>query len=512
MNILVHRAIHRSFVLVVLFWSSGYLFAQQGVMDFSGARICDLYVPDSLLSTCSRTLELDALYTPTLDVPPLILTQYENEDMPGKDAQTHGVLPDSANAPTYSLGEVIITAMRLPQTSPYTPSSVTVLSQSEIQSMNGTSLADLMSPVTGFFVKEYGATSGLKTISQRGLGAEHTLILLNGFRISSVQNGLTDLGMVPVDEIESVEIVRGGQSASFGADAVAGIVNVVTRPESEQNSIRATSSFGSFGYRRYYVSGGVTSGFDGIRLSYGEEKSDEDFPFRFRNGPQVWNLNRRNADLSARFANLYAGVGIGGQSRLTMYASTYFSERGVGGAVVSPYSSSVARQTDKNHVVQSSLSMGLAEHTTFGCAAQVHVSYERYQDPNLSIGGKFVDSYFKNNDVRIEPHLEVRLGERLKLGLGSELTRTTGEGNSMARGVRRTQFGLSLAGEVVIVKTAGVISDLSLFPTARLDAISLMLPAWSPQIGLLVGFQESNIGILKAVKPTIRSSLSRNFR
>jgi outer membrane receptor for ferrienterochelin and colicin len=156
--------------------------------------------------------------------------------------------------------------------------------------------------------------------------------------------------------------------------------------------------------------------------------------------------------------------------------------------------------------------MGLAKNLTLGCAGQVHMAYERYQDPNLSIGGKVVDNYFTNTDVRIEPRLDVALREGMELGLGGELVQISGEGNSLAHEVKRTQIGMFFAGEARIISGVGVITDLSIFPAVRLDAISSMLPTWSPQIGLLLGFRETDIGVLTAVKFAFRSSLSRNFR
>ncbi|MEK9137776.1 MAG: TonB-dependent receptor plug domain-containing protein, partial [Bacteroidota bacterium] len=221
------------------------------------------------------------------------------------------VLRNTGPSRTYDLQEVVVTASRIPQTASFSPYSISVLSRDDVRSSNATSLAQVLSPVSGVFIKDYGATSGLKTISQRGLGSEHTLILLNGSRISSFQNGLVDLGLVPVDEIESVEIVRGGQSASYGADAVAGLINVITKPVSSQNTVSAMTSVGSFGYKRYHVSGSVASGLDGIRVSYGEERSDEDFTFRFHNGPLSSTLDRRNADLIARYANAFGGLQMG---------------------------------------------------------------------------------------------------------------------------------------------------------------------------------------------------------
>ena len=375
MNILFHRVTHIPVGLLALFHLAGYCQGHQGVNA-------------SILSNFQGHRSNDAeLSTSRADLPEAISIDTKGDVSAATDGKSTRMFQDSIEARTYPLPEVVVTSARIQQTSSYSPSSVTVFTRNEIESMNATSLAQVVSAAAGIFIKDYGSISGLKTISQRGLGTEHTLILFNGLRMSSLQNGLVDLGMLPIDNIESVEIVRGGQSASYGADAVAGLINVVTRPEHGRSGIQAMSSIGSFGYRRYQVSGNLSSNNDAMRLSYGEEKSVEDFPFQFHNGPLLAILNRHNSDLFARHAGLSGALGIGEVTRLSLFASTYFSERGVPGAVVSQFSTARAQQTDKDHILQTSLSSDISENARLGIAVQFHSAYERYEDPGLNIGG-----------------------------------------------------------------------------------------------------------------------------
>lgn len=511
MNILINNTVRLLVAFGFFFHSACYPHNFECVTDINPAQGTDNLSQEKALSTSFRTMD-SVTHNGDPSSMNLVIASCSEVLAPTNQQEEHGVLPDSVRPRTYSFQEVQVTSARIPQTASYTPSSVTVLLRHEIESMNGISLAEVISPSAGIFIKDYGASSGLKTISQRGMGTEHTLMLLNGLRVSSLQNGLTDLGSVPIDEIESVEIVRGGQSALYGADAVAGLVNVVTRPAMGRNTLRATGSFGSFGYRRYHVSGSLSSGLDGIRLSYGEETCEEDFPFVFYNGPQLSNLNRRNADLTARYADVCGGLGIGRWTRLTIFGSTSLSERGVGGPVVSAFSASAARQTDKDYLFQAAFSSHVVENIGIGCTVQARVAYERYRDPNVNIGGVVLDNYFKNTDVRVEPHADVVVNEMLRIGVGSEFVRTSAEGNSMVRDAARTQLGTFLAGEVVLVKAWGAVDDVSLFPSVRLDAISLMTPTWSPQLGAMVGFGECDAAFIGGIRPTVRSSVSRNFR
>ncbi|MEO8168745.1 MAG: TonB-dependent receptor plug domain-containing protein, partial [bacterium] len=179
----------------------------------------------------------------------------------------------------FTYPEVIVTATRIPQIASLSASPITVLDQKEIQRTNATSLADLLGSVPGLFVKDYGGSSGLKTVAQRGLGPEHTLVLVNGMRVSTPQNNLVDLGLTSADEIDRVEVIHGGNSAAFGADAVAGVVNIVTSPG--RDVLKASAGVGSFGYNKMELSG--TTHFSGaaIRAALREERGAENFPFIF---------------------------------------------------------------------------------------------------------------------------------------------------------------------------------------------------------------------------------------
>ncbi len=485
-------------LLLLLFSSSAYAYVFQQVTghEFIGTNDSLLHVDQ--LSTSSDSVELVPSYSKRQKLSFASITMKESGTM----------LPDSI----YTFQEVVVTSARVTQTTFYSPSSVTVLSRDEIESMNAISLSQVVSQASGIFVKEYGATSGLKTISQRGLGTEHTLILLNGLRVSSMQNGLVDLGLISVDDIESVEIVRGGQSALYGADAVAGLINVISRSSTGPSSIRALSSIGSFGYSRYQVSGRFSSGVYGIQVGYGEERTDDDFPYQFRNGPMVSNLTRKNSDFFARHANVSGELGIGERTRLMMVASTYSSERGVGGAVVSPFSTSRARQTDTDHLLQTTFSTDPTRSISLVLAGQIHSAYERYLDPNLNIGGRVLNTYFRNDDIRVEPHVDVVVSDGMRFAAGTELVHTTASGNSLARSVTRKQLGAFFASEVVLMKTDGPVADVTVFPAVRGDMISSMSPTWSPQVGALATFGKFDFGSIRAIEPALRSSASRNFR
>jgi len=77
-----------------------------------------------------------------------------------------------------------------------------------------------------------GLSRGIETVELRGLGPERTLILVNGRRFVPGGNGasgIVDLGMIPMAMVERIEVFKSGASVEYGADALAGVINIITR-------------------------------------------------------------------------------------------------------------------------------------------------------------------------------------------------------------------------------------------------------------------------------------------
>ncbi len=106
--------------------------------------------------------------------------------------------------------------------------TVAVLTRAELDVLPARSVADALRWMNGVDVQQRGGAQA--DISLRGAGIEQVLVLVDGVRVSDVQTGHFDLDVtVPLDRVERIEVLRGPASALFGADAVGGVVNVVTR-------------------------------------------------------------------------------------------------------------------------------------------------------------------------------------------------------------------------------------------------------------------------------------------
>ena len=106
--------------------------------------------------------------------------------------------------------------------------TVAVLTRTELDALPARSLADALRWMNGVDLQQRGGAQA--DISLRGAGFEQVLVLVDGVRVSDAQTGHFDLDLtVPLDRVERIEVLRGPASALFGADAVGGVVNIVTR-------------------------------------------------------------------------------------------------------------------------------------------------------------------------------------------------------------------------------------------------------------------------------------------
>jgi vitamin B12 transporter len=128
------------------------------------------------------------------------------------------------------LEDVLVTGTYSPV--PAITSTVTVLESDHIRALNKRNVADLLKGVPGLLVEQQGGPGGLTAISIRGAEANFTVVLLDGVPLNDPTNsrgGGYDFSNLNSARIERIEIVRGAQSALYGSDALAGVINIVTR-------------------------------------------------------------------------------------------------------------------------------------------------------------------------------------------------------------------------------------------------------------------------------------------
>jgi len=155
---------------------------------------------------------------------------------------------------------------------------VTVISSEELARSGGRNLAELLNLQAGITVVGAGSNPGKdKSLFFRGAGSAYAIILVDGILVTdpSGNGGTFDLRMFAIDQIERIEILRGGQSTIYGSDAVAGVVNIITKKSGTNgNTVYGTATAGSYGtYKGNIGLSGKVDAFT-YNLSYTHGKTD----------------------------------------------------------------------------------------------------------------------------------------------------------------------------------------------------------------------------------------------
>ncbi|HEY6853035.1 MAG TPA: TonB-dependent receptor, partial [Gemmatimonadales bacterium] len=215
--------------------------------------------------------------------------------------------------------EVVVTGSRVRRKDLSTPAPLTVVSKEQIQASGKVSVGEFlqMLPEQGnapnFQLNtggiNYGA-DGTTRINLRSLGVARTLVLINGRRV--VPGGLgasaaVDLNTIPTEAVERVEVLKDGASAVYGSDAIAGVVNIITRRN--YNGTEVGSLYGISGH-------GDAQTFDAhVTTGRSDERSSAMFSVRYFNQKDSWLRDRDWSKQAFDFDYTGAGVVQSGSSR-----------------------------------------------------------------------------------------------------------------------------------------------------------------------------------------------------
>lgn len=148
--------------------------------------------------------------------------------------------------PPTVLPEVVVTATRVSTPALQAPAFTTLITAQQIRSSPAATLPELLRTVGGLLVASSGPEGALSTVSLRGSTSSQVLVLLDGVPLNSSRDGTVDLSQIPVDSIDHVEIVRGGESSVYGSAAVGGVINLITRRPEGTGSLRVRLENGSY--------------------------------------------------------------------------------------------------------------------------------------------------------------------------------------------------------------------------------------------------------------------------
>jgi len=147
----------------------------------------------------------------------------------GLSATTAVAQNSPSTTETNRLPAVVITATRTAESASETASSVTVITREQIEARQVTTLIGALQGVPGMSVVTSGTPGQQTSVFTRGTESNHTLLIVDGRRVTSPINGGAFYENFNLDNVERIEVVRTPSSVLYGADAVGGVINVITR-------------------------------------------------------------------------------------------------------------------------------------------------------------------------------------------------------------------------------------------------------------------------------------------
>lgn len=208
-------------------------------------------------------------------------------------------LQRAANEQAQTLDPIIVTATRTEQSLSHTIGDDSVIENNVLQKTPNATLGDVLGRQRGIGIVEYGGPQTLTTINVRGTNSRQSLVMIDGMRVNSPTNGLPVLNAIPLNAIERIEIVRGAASSLYGANAMGGVINVITRqPEDRPLSGYVNMGVGTYATTEYDAGLSGRQGmwsyslYGGYGQSGGYQATNGDYPFA--NNPDTDSYYRSN--------------------------------------------------------------------------------------------------------------------------------------------------------------------------------------------------------------------------
>ncbi len=403
----------------------------------------------------------------------------------------------------FPLEEIVITSTRLNTPAGRVPMRTSVITRVAIGEGNGTTLGDALRPIPGLVVREYGGGGGIQTLSFRGGSSEQSLILVDGVPVAALETGVIDLRMLPLEEVESIEVVRGGMSSLYGSNAMGGMVNLKTVPMSSASVLRVRGSAGSFGTSGIAASSRVAMA--GFVLSGGfqRDRSTGEFPVNSPTGGAALSGVREDNDFRSDHLFLRGDWASANADRTSLDVSATQCDRGSPGPLVGIAQQGDGRQSDAAYRATGSIERRIASALSLTCTASIQRADEHYADATGVFRG---DNYYRNAVAAISPLLRYEPAAHWTAVTGWDLDVAVADGNALPGRVQRSHGAWFAAAEIRTDTLNARRSVIALMPALRYETFSSMHPIWNPQLGLRA------ILDLGGCTATAHASAGRSFR
>lgn len=391
---------------------------------------------------------------------------------------------------------ITVTSTRGPSLVTDVPASVNVLDLDNPEYQAAQDLGEILQNIQGVFIKDQGGLGSTKTLSLRGSTSGQVVVLLDGQRINNPQTGEVDLSMLSLEGVKKIEVVRGSNSALYGADAIGGVINIITRSEEKpqegwRGSMKTTGA--SFGTMALESSLNIFPKRLDISASGKYLRSEGNFTFTDNYGQTKtrYNADVESFELQGRIATT-VGEGLFAP-HLDASARHLEAERGAPGTIEPYYYR--ARMWDK----QNQATLLLTKKVFSPChelqwQTYYYDTWNRYfNDESL----QKIDSRFKTRTAGSELQMRSILKEENTLTYGMGFRLDYMKNLQLSTEKERTSAYLFTVSENQIPVHPLTLQKISLVPSIRYDWNSDYTNRFSPKMGVVFNWGETWLTSLK---------------
>jgi outer membrane cobalamin receptor len=388
--------------------------------------------------------------------------------------------------------EILVTANRIKTTPLLSPNKIQVLNKEFISSINSGKLSDALSYADAVFVKDYGFNSGLKMISLNSTQSEQTLILLDGVELNSKQNSEFDLSLIQLDEISRIEISKGGSSSLYGAEAIGGVINIISEKTPIRNlSFELKANAGSYGFKKIFLKGSQYLKALSYNLSYSYETSRNNYDYNFNQGSGVIKKQRENSEYYTHAVKFNSSLNLSKNSMLDIFSYYSYWNRGIPGVELG-YTPSDSKQIDRDFIASLAYKKTISGKNEFKTSAYYKYSLMSYYD-------LLINSFYKLNTFVHNSEYKSPVSNSIYLDAGSEI----GYSNILSNEI---EYGKSFQTGLYTLLKIEPSPEVTLYPSVRYDYYSdINKKIITSKLGV-------NVKPFRRINFSVKSSIGNNFR
>ena len=349
----------------------------------------------------------------------------------GTNAGAQNTLGQNAAEQHDTLKSAVVTAAAKP--SPTVQSApLQVMEKDDFSKLGIKELHEAVKTFSGVQIKDYGGIGGVKTVSVRSLGTQHTAVSYDGVTISNAQSGQIDIGRFNLDNVELVTLSIGQTDDIFQSArmfASAGVLNIKTSEPlfEEGKSYNAggamrISSFATYNPALYYSQkvGGNWS----FAVNADWLVSDGEYPFTLVNNSTVTEHTRENSDVDTKRveANIYGNLQRGG--KLAFKANWMSSQRGLPGSVIYYNAEATERLWDEAGFVQAHYSKSYGKWDLQG-QMKYNYSWNKYSNTGEQFYNGVRTDYFTQKECYGSISARYNIGAALSAVISQDVFRNS---------------------------------------------------------------------------------------